>query len=239
MRTTKVMTAVALAAAGCGTVWWLTPSASPQASPTSLASTGVNAPVKRGEAAVLPPGHPFAAPSEAARSSLPTLGALQEQIDILRNDLAQLRRLAEAPGAKSQEAVAQERRQRADDPEVRAEARRAAEQLAAARDTAFRAERIDARWAGAMSAELRQAFAAAAGAGTGAVAVRSLDCRSTSCRVEVAANDEPNLGELLAALSAKLPNGIGSVTADPPSVEGGNAVTGAGTGAGTVLYLSR
>lgn len=95
-------------------------------------------------------------------------------------------------------------------------------------DAAFREEAIDPPWSSATSSVLRTALAAERELPS---LVRGVECRSHTCRVELADGDRGKLGALLPMFAQHVGNDLPGIVVDHRA-----AATGAGT---IVLYLSR
>src|SRR4030095_12820445 len=94
------------------------------------------------------------------------------------------------------------------DPAARAQAERANQNAALARDTAFRAEQADARWSGSTAAALRQVLTTP---GDAAGAVRAVDCRTTTCRVELVPGAAGDMNEFLAQVASRMTSAVGAM----------------------------
>jgi len=190
-------------------------------------------PVSRSDAAtVAPAAAPALALGEVASASLPAAPAaeapsLQAQVVALRREVQELRQqVARWPGAA---AVAQDARSLRSDPQARAEMERAEQNRVATSEAAFQNEVRQPQWSQRTAQDVRATLAEADPALRHLV--RSVDCRSQSCRVEISpgASEEAqqNLPITLARLAGSLPN-----------VSAGQIDQGDGRMA-TVLYLSR
>jgi hypothetical protein len=175
-----------------------------------------------------PPGalaRPSAVRATPANSA-DAIVVLRQEVELLRGEVRELRaQVSRMPGAAQAAAAPPDPRT---DPAARQEAQQAERQRIASAESTFQAERRDARWSQEQTAAIRSSLAQA-GDGLGAQ-VRSIDCRSQSCRVEISAAG-PALGQdlplLLSPLGASLPH-----------MTAGQVDQGDGTQA-TVLYLSR
>ena len=114
------------------------------------------------------------------------------------------------------------------DPEARAEQERKYREYMASVDAAFRNEATDPRWSSATSSVVQTALTADSDLRPLA---RGVECRSRTCRVEIADDGSGKLGKLLPMLAQKVGRELPSVTADRVQ-EAGGAVT-------MVLYMSR
>jgi hypothetical protein len=197
----------------------------------------VSVPVSRSDAAtVAPAAAPALAHGEVASAALaaaPTTESradapsLQAQVVALRREVQELRQqVARWPGAA---AVAQDTRSLRSDPQARAEMERAEQNRVATSEAAFQNEVRQPQWSQRTAQDVRATLAEADPALRHLV--RSVDCRSQSCRVEISpgASEEAqqNLPITLARLAGSLPN-----------VSAGQIDQGDGRMA-TVLYLSR
>ncbi len=152
---------------------------------------------------------------------------MRQQIAFLRREVADLRaQVSRLPGnPHTAEAEAAARR----DPEARAEAEREERLRAAATEQAFRNEQRDPRWSPGTSASIRSALADLDESVRNQV--RSVECRTQSCRVEIGAD---NSGTLM----RDLPIMLGRLGAVLPNATATQVDQGDGRQA-TVLYLSR
>lgn len=188
----------------------------------------------------LPANRPFAAAPDMQRDATRTeMAQLRERVAKLDADIADLRRgllnpptgtAAATPASGSVRAAATpspERTRRRDDAAARAAAEQAERALAASRETAFRNEALDSAWARRSALQLQQAFAD----GGAAEAPRALQCRSQTCRIEIAGADAERLDRQLPLLAGRLASSFGTVVAS-------RVDEGDGTQA-MVLYLSR
>jgi hypothetical protein len=183
-------------------------------------------------AATPPPVVAFAQPSAftpghaASASSLDSLVALRQEVELLRREVREIRdQVSRMPGAAQAAAAPPDPRV---DPVARQEAQQAERQRIASAESAFQGERRDASWSQDQAAAIRSSFAQA-GDGMSAL-VRSIDCRSQTCRVEISGTG-PALGQDLPMLLTQLGGSLSHMTA-------GQVDQGDGTEA-TVLYLSR
>jgi hypothetical protein len=152
---------------------------------------------------------------------------IKQQIALLRREVADIRQqLARAPGtARIAEVVPDPRR----DPNARAEAERAERLRVASSESAFRSEHEDARWNQGAVAAIRAALAESDE--TIRNQVRSIECRSQSCRVEINSDASGTLARDLPILLGRLGQSLPNVTA-------GQIDQGDGRQA-MVLYLGR
>jgi hypothetical protein len=229
-RTTQLWTAVASVAAAGLLVYWLAEPGTPSVPATSVADRDGARPsaVPASGPATLPPGHPYAALSGDDRTTQAAVAYLQDRFVALSAEVALLRQQVATHAGRQHESATPDRLEQPSDPAGRAEADRANRQSAQARDAAFRAEPTDARWSGTTAATLRQMLAAP---GQAPVAVRAVDCRAKTCRVEIAANGTGDMNELLAGIASRMTDAVGAMVVDPPSQDSPNGAT--------VLYFSR
>lgn len=183
--------------------------------------------------AELPPDHPWApVRTNEDRASPTELRRLQDQVAALSSAVAALsaqpaplqapaaQRDGPARGSSGQEVI----RQRSD-PAARAEVERQLQTAAAERDAAFGREAADPQWAGSTALALQQALA---GDGTaGALSAKSIECRASSCRVEIADDGSEDLDEALSRFGARVADRLGTLVVS----RSGNAAI--------VLHLSR
>jgi hypothetical protein len=118
----------------------------------------------------------------------------------------------------------------AKDPVSLMSAERAAAGLAAAREAAFRAESVDTAWAVDASAALQQALSAdAVPTGT---QLRSLECRSYSCRLELIEDGSAPLETVLSRLTEGMSaSRLSKISSGPTAEDGAGSIV--------LLYLSR
>jgi hypothetical protein len=114
------------------------------------------------------------------------------------------------------------------DPEARAEQQRAHREYMAGIDDAFRREVVDPTWSPATSTVVQEALAGDTDLRSLA---RSAECRSRTCRVEIADDGSGKLGKLVPALALRLGQVLPSVA--------GDRVVDAGGAATVILYMSR
>jgi hypothetical protein len=149
--------------------------------------------------------------------------SLEQQVAALRREVAEIRRqIAGTPGAGTLPNPHT-------DPEARLEAERAELLRMASTESTFRREDVDARWSQSTIAAVRAALADAKDPLRNAV--RSVECRSQSCRVEIDADGDGPLRQ-------DLPLILGRLTQVLPNMTAGQVDQGNGYQA-TVLYLSR
>jgi hypothetical protein len=155
------------------------------------------------------------------------IGELREEVALLRRDVADLREQLAHISGQSVATVD------APNPRTDAVARQQAQETERARiassESAFRGERSDSRWSQATAATIQ----AALGQTDDSIRsqVRSIECRSQSCRVEINAGANGALAQNLPLIVAQLGSSLPHVTA-------GQIDQGDGRQA-TVLYLSR
>ena len=183
-------------------------------------------------AASPPPAVALAQPSAlqatraASASTADTLVALRQEVELLRREVRDLRvQVSRMPGAAQAAAAPPDPRV---DPVARQQAQQAEHQRIASAESAFQGERRDARWSQDQTAAIRSSLAQA-GDGMSNL-VRSIDCCSQTCRVEISAAG-PALGQDVPMLLTQLGASLSHMTA-------GQVDQGDGTEA-TVLYLSR
>jgi len=215
--------AAALAAAtiaGCG-------GSGPEAPPAQAATI---APPARPASAPVSPA-PAATGRSAGHAELEALGA---RLLALERAMAQLERRLEAAdagrigGAPRQPSPSARALSRRNDPTQRAEDDRAMQALTAERESAFRAEPMDTRWALSMQTQLQQALTAETE--TPAPALRSIECRSRTCRVELLAASGSDLSGYLPAFASRMAGQLDSMSSAQIDLGNGSAAT--------VIYLS-
>ncbi len=165
---------------------------------------------------------PAAAGSDVSPADIQRLSAqiveLQQAVRGLREQMAARRPAAPVAGASADAAAPQ-------DPASAKEAERAqADEQAAAMEQRFRQEPVNPGWSGTATAALRQALTP--GAGEEGLAVRALECRGQTCRIDIG-SDVSN--DSLQHVLGRIGGTFGSLAAMPSLQPGG----------GTVVYLSR
>jgi len=155
---------------------------------------------------------------------------LQMKADIvaLRREVDDLhRRLAHRNG------VAQSETERADDPRrdplARLEAERVERMRVASTESDFRGERDDRTWSPSAVANVRAVLDQTGD--TALLQVRSIECRSQTCRLEVGADANGALERALPLISSRLAQSLPRMTA--AKIDQGNG------GEATVLYFSK
>jgi len=177
-----------------------------------------------------------ASPTEGgAPPATQATGTNPEAADIaaLRSQVAQLSRLvraqgqslASAPPAKADDPDAKDPRS---DPEARAAAQRAYHDYIAGIEAAFRKEARDPRWSSATSAAVQTALVTDDELRR---LTRGVDCRSRTCRVEIADDGSGSLGKLLPMFAQHVGKELPSVAFD--RVEDPSGATT------MVLYMTR
>jgi hypothetical protein len=168
-----------------------------------------------------------ASPASAATGTADNLAALRQEVALLRAEVRDVRdQVSRMPGASQAAAAAPDPRT---DPMARQEAQQAERLRIASSESTFQGERRDARWAQDTTAAIQSSLTQADDAIR--AQVRSIDCRSQSCRVEIGSAAGP-------ALAQQLPMVIAQLGASLPHVTAGQVDQGDGSQA-TVLYLSR
>lgn len=155
------------------------------------------------------------------------LALVQQQLALLRHDVADLRQQLEGlvRTVRPTQAVADPRR----DPQARVEAEQVERQRIVSAESAFRSEREDLRWSQGAAASVRDLLASADEPLRSQV--RSVECHAQSCRVEINADGH-------AQTAPDLPLLLGRLAQTLPKVTAGQFDQGDGRQA-TVLYLSR
>jgi hypothetical protein len=160
-------------------------------------------------------------------SSEANLGELRQQVTLLRREVRDQReQVARIPRTRDVAAIAPDPRT---DPVARQEAQQTERMRIATSEAAFQGERGDGRWAQATTSAIQAALTQVDDAVRGQV--RSIECRSTSCRVEINAGANDSLAQELPLVIAQLGQTLPHMTA-------GQIDQGDGRQA-TVLYLSR
>ncbi len=166
-------------------------------------------------------------PATGVAASEATLPELRQEVTLLRREVADIRQqLARQPGLAAGAEIAANPRT---DPDARLEAQRQEALRIASSESAFRGEQNDARWSREAAANVRAAFAQADD--TVSTQLRSVECRSQSCRVEINAAAGESLARDLPIILSHLGDALPHITA-------GKVDQGDGRQA-TVLYMSR
>lgn len=216
---------VALAAASVigALAWGLWPAAAPEGQAVAVAPS----PPPSGGPALL------AGPEALLRAELQRLqqrvGRHDAELDLLRRGLVAARQVAAAPpaAAVARPPAVPATPGPAPDPAARREqAQQEGEALAAEREARFRAEAIDPQWALSMQGRVQQALLPAEGEPAPPV-LQSLECRSRSCRLELAGDPAQDFLPILAL----------RLVGDFPSIGASRVEAGDG-GVTTVLYLA-
>jgi hypothetical protein len=166
-------------------------------------------------------GHDKSAESEAAELRA-AVGSLRAEVLQLRNELRQ----SQAP-ALSQDAVS-DAGPRARDPAALAEQQREWNAHMADVEAAFQSEPRDAKWAASTSTRLRDVMTPDPALRSGA---RAVDCRSQSCRVEIADDGS-------GVLQKALPTFLQQAADVLPTMQAERGTDGEGH-ATMILYLTR
>jgi hypothetical protein len=185
--------------------------------------TSAEAPTESGLAPAKQPA------SGAAASESAELAEMRREIAQLRRQVwtQEQRQAAAGPGkAEAQDpAAAKDPRT---DPEARAEQERKYREYMAGVDAAFRKETTDPRWSSATSSAVQTALIADNDLRPLA---RGVECRSHTCRVEIADDGSGKLGKILPMFAQQVGQELPSVVA--------NRVEDAGGAATMVLYMFR
>ena len=161
--------------------------------------------------------------AEAARTAAQwsVVLSLQRDVDALKGELSRLSR--EPTGAQSEAGTVP-----ATKLETKDETERSRKAAIAKTEETFASEPSDASWSSARVAGIRQLAESNEGIRK---ALHSIDCRSTTCRVELVDDLSTNLGDNLPIFLSTLATVLPNVAAD--------RVTGPDGVASYVLYLSR
>jgi len=164
--------------------------------------------------------------------------ATQESAELaeLRREMAQLRRqvltqgqrLAAGDPAKAEAQDPAAAKDPRTDPQARAEQERKYRDYMAGVDAAFRKETTDPRWSSATSSVVQTALIADNDLRPLA---RGVECRSHTCRVEIADDGSGKLGKIIPIFAQQVGQELPSLVA--------NRVEDAGGAATMILYLSR
>lgn len=165
-------------------------------------------------------------------ASRPGDAATPSQLAELRRELGELRRQVwtqgqRGPASEPPRGDPAGTRDPRTDPEARAEYERARREAIAGVDAAFRGEAEDPRWAGSAASAIQAALAADDRL---RLLVRGVECRSRTCRVEIADDGAAGLDKVLPELTLRVGQGLSSAVYD--RVEGPE-------GARRIIYLSR
>jgi hypothetical protein len=175
-----------------------------------------------------PAEQPAAENTEAAAPASTTQPDLAQQVAQLRQEVAAIRaQLARGPMANTA-AQTREANPRTD-PAARQEAERTERMRIASAESAFRGEKQDTRWDQTTTASVRSALTQADE--NLRQQVRSIECRSQTCRLEINA-------EAAGALDRDLPMVLSRLGDTLPKITAGQIDQGNGRMA-TVLYLSK
>lgn len=193
------------------------------ASAASAALAGASSPPNRASMSMESAPMGLAGASDADAS----LVELRQQVALLRREVADLRgKVSRLPGMDD---VASRQPDLRTDPAALEEAQQAERMRIASTEAAFRNEQSDARWSQGTTASVQAALAQADESMRSQV--RSVECRSQSCRVEINAGAGAGPAQDLPLVIARL----GQVL---PHVTAGQVDQGDGRKA-TVLYMSR
>jgi hypothetical protein len=166
--------------------------------------------------------------STQAAASAQDLAALRDEVTTLQAQLAAMQRWMRRQDRLAREQPRDAAPDPRTDPAARAEAARVRHQQMAQVEADFHQERVDPRWASAATDAVQAALAAEEAVQT---LLLGLECRTQTCRMELAQDDAGALAmtlpELLLQLGPTLPHATASYSED-------------GTGGQTmILYLSR
>ncbi|MEI2741138.1 MAG: hypothetical protein V9G63_01680 [Candidatus Competibacter sp.] len=153
--------------------------------------------------------------------------ALKEQLVRLRADISHLQRQVQDYGrlAAAQAGDAAVTDQRLDDPETREEAERQRQETLRVMETDFRQEPTDSRWVSTTTTAIQDALAGIDGLQGSA---RNIECRSQTCRVELA-GDRETLARFVSDFVLQIGSLLPSITAN--QIDNGDDTT-------LILYLS-
>lgn len=167
-----------------------------------------------------------AGPAQSKADGAPDSAALAE----LRREIFQLRHQLWAQGQRSADPanLPQPASVKAPDPETRAEQERRRQDYVAGVEAAFRVETRDPQWSAATSAAVQTALAADDEL---RLLARSVDCRSQTCRVEIADDGAGKLGKLIPMLAQRVGQSLPSITVNHVEDASGTAIM--------ILYMAR
>lgn len=171
-------------------------------------------------------GEPGVKPATGAPSNAPELAAIRQTV--ARLEAKVWADLPPAAAAEPTRAAPEEHdRDPRKDPEAREQQRRQHHEYMAGVDAAFRKEPVDPGWSSATSLVVRDAIAADADLRTLA---RGMECRSRTCRVELADDGSGKLSEIVPMFTSQIGRDLPSMVAE--RIDDGGTAT-------MVLYLSR
>ncbi len=153
--------------------------------------------------------------------------ALKEQLVRLRADISNLQRQVQDYGrlAAAQAGDAAATDQRLDDPETREEAEQQRQETLRVMETDFRREPTDSRWVSTTTAAIQDALT---GIDEIQGSARNIECRSQTCRVELA-GDREMLARFVSDFVLRIGSLLPSITAN--QIDNGDDAT-------LILYLS-
>ncbi len=225
--------ATAVAASGLALAYWLSDSSVTAPQPVGVThTTSVGAVSGRCTAAEVENGGAATCSAESQQlAARPTdvtvlrqdVASLKEEVVSLRRQLRELRRAAPVVATTP---VADPTPDPLD-PAVRAAAEQQRQEQMALLESDFRREPIDQAWAVQATGAVQEALNSDA---AGQAALQRLECHSSTCRVELGADETGTLGKSLPLLMQQLAPILPNVTADTLDEENGG---------GMVLYLSR
>lgn len=209
--------ALLVVAGGCG-VYWMTAAQSPLPD-AAIPSNFIAKPPQ-------PPSHSPANTSMSAARQAQDIATLKRELTDLKAEIAALNQFVRSQAASQPLAGRDEKTPQLRDPLAQADAEQQRQQQIALIEAGFRSETTDADWSAASLAKLQAALAKPALQS----ALRSMECRSRTCRVEIA-HASTDVQKILPLFANQLADSLPNLTAG--EVDGS---TGDGN---MVLYLSR
>ncbi|MET3135052.1 hypothetical protein AAKU55_005355 [Oxalobacteraceae bacterium GrIS 1.11] len=164
---------------------------------------------------------------------LPNTGAadiamLREELALLRSDIAALKRSGGAASAPENTPASLAEKNQHIDPQAREEAEKARKKQMVAVENNFRNEPNDPKWSSTESSHIRDVLSSNPNAQS---LMRNVECRSNTCRVELADDGTGNLSKFMPMLAVQVAQTL-------PTISANQVDRGDGTSA-TVLYMSR
>jgi hypothetical protein len=186
--------------------------------------TGLPAPSKAGLSAV-------AGSEKQTETQQKAIAALRQEVTLLKREVSALQQVHEqwqaatgaAPGSAADSATDPR-----NDAAARAEAERAWQEQMAVLEASFRQEPVDRHWSFKATGAVQEALASKE---TVQTALQNLECRSQTCRMELAEDDTGELQKSMPLFLMELGETVSSVTA--------NHIDDGAGGTTTILYLSR
>jgi hypothetical protein len=205
------------------------PASTPMSARVSQSAPGVEAPGRRAASDTVA----GAGSDRRAETQQQEMAALREQVALLRREVSAVQRQIHEQGrAATVVAPGREEDLTKDprtDPAARAAAERERQEQMAVLEANFRQEPTDRGWAFQAAGAVQEALASDE---MGQAALRNIECRSSTCRVELADDDTGELAKGIPMLLQQLDETL------PSSVTANYVDDGAG-GKTMILYMSR